>query len=70
MTTAQLEATRPEAAKVIGEILERQSAGEEADADELRLLALEIIMYDPELAKRLVRAGVQKVLEESPTASG
>ncbi len=43
---------------------------ESANADDLRLLALEIIMHDPELAKRLVRAGVRKMLAESGPASG
>ena len=72
MTTTQLreEASAIEADGVLDFARWRTPVEESPDADELRLLALEIIMHDPELAKRLVRAGVQKVLSDSPTAHG
>ena len=69
MTLMQLKEA-PEAMEEILEssILPVEQEGQ--DAEELRLLALEIIMYDPDLAKQLIRSGLQKVLKESPSDAG
>ena len=69
MTLMQLK----EAPEAVEEILESSILPveqEDQDPEELRLLALEIIMYDPDLAKQLIRSGLQKVLKDSPTEAG
>ena len=69
MTLMQLKEA-PEGVEQILEsaILPAEQDGQ--DPEELRLLALEIIMYDPDLAKQLIRSGLEKVLKDSPTSAG
>lgn len=71
MTTTQVKGASSLSVDDIEALLDRRGeATEDADAEDLRLLALEIIMYDPDLAKQLMKAGVKRVMRDSPTAAG